>query len=137
MEIFILPNWMLARLALTPAQRVHLNAFASMLLAVIAAPLAVRLPHICLFQYFLHIPCPGCGVTHAIFALARLDLAAAWRANPAGIIVAALFISQLITRPVALFADRTGQAITRLSRRGSTITILALVAVWLFRLIAN
>lgn len=27
-------------------------------------------------------PCPSCGATHAAHALARLDLAAAWRANP-------------------------------------------------------
>jgi hypothetical protein len=137
MEILLLPNWLLARLALTPAQRIHLNAFASILVAAAATPLAVKLPHICLFQYFLHIPCPGCGITHALFALARLDVSTAWHANPAGIILAAFLVSQLIARPVALFAARTEQTVARLSRHGSIITILCLVAVWLSRWIAK
>lgn len=33
----------------------------------------------CLFQTFLHIPCPGCGMTRAVKAALRLDLAAAFR----------------------------------------------------------
>jgi hypothetical protein len=89
MEILLLPNWLLARLALTPAQRIHLNAFASILVAA------------------------------------------------AGIILAAFLVSQLIARPVALFAARTEQTVARLSRHGSIITILCLVAVWLSRLIAK
>ena len=127
---------MLARLALTPAQRVHLNAFASILVAAAGAPRVVRLPHVCLFQYFLHIPCPGCGITHALFALGRLDISAAWHANPAGIFVATFIAFQFVARPVALLAASAEQAITRLSRHGSTITVFSLVFVWVWRLIA-
>lgn len=136
MEILLLPNWMLARLALTPAQRNHLNAFASVLLAVAAAPLIVRIPHVCLFRYFLHIPCPGCGVTHALLAIERLDLPGAYRANTGGILVAAFFAFQIVARPVALFADRAERTIARLSRFGSTVTVSTLVLVWIWRLIA-
>jgi len=137
MEILIFPNWLLARTALTPAQRIHLNAFASILVAAAAAPLLLRLPHVCLFQYFLHIPCPGCGITHALVALTRFDVAAAWLANPAGLVLAAFFAVQLLARPVALFASSTGESVTRLSRLGSRIAVLCLVFVWMFRLVAS
>jgi hypothetical protein len=135
MEIFLLPDWMLARLAISPAQRLHLTALASTLLALIAAPMLVRAPHFCLFQTFLHVPCPGCGITHALLAIARLDFAAAWRANPAGFVVGAFFALQLIARPVALFAERFEVVVSRVSRHASTVTVAALCGVWIWRLI--
>ncbi|MGN0647608.1 MAG: DUF2752 domain-containing protein [Oscillospiraceae bacterium] len=33
----------------------------------------------CVWQYFLHIPCPGCGMTRAILAALHFDFAAAFR----------------------------------------------------------
>lgn len=33
----------------------------------------------CIWQYVLHIPCPGCGMTRAILAALHFDLAAAFR----------------------------------------------------------
>jgi hypothetical protein len=36
----------------------------------------------CVFVEFLGIPCPGCGMTRALRALLRLDLAAAFSYNP-------------------------------------------------------
>ena len=36
----------------------------------------------CVFLYFLGIPCPGCGMTRALRALLRLDLAAAFAFHP-------------------------------------------------------
>lgn len=32
----------------------------------------------CLFQHFLHIPCPGCGMTRATIAALHLDFTAAF-----------------------------------------------------------
>jgi|HubBroStandDraft_5_1064220.scaffolds.fasta_scaffold543289_1 hypothetical protein len=134
MEIYLLPNWMLERLALSPSQRLHLNAFASALLAILAAPMLVEVPHVCLFQYFLHVPCLGCGITHSLISMERLDLSGAIRANPAGIVVAAFLGVQLVARPVALLADRGEPAIARLSRRASAFTVAALIFVWIWRL---
>ena len=37
----------------------------------------------CPFWKFTGLLCPGCGVTRMCLALLRLDLAGAWRANPA------------------------------------------------------
>ena len=36
----------------------------------------------CVFVYFLGIPCPGCGMTRAMYSLLSLDLVAAWNYNP-------------------------------------------------------
>ena len=36
----------------------------------------------CLFQYFLRIPCPGCGMTRALLSLLRLDLRGAFHYHP-------------------------------------------------------
>lgn len=33
----------------------------------------------CVWQHFLHIPCPGCGMTRAVLAALHFDFAAAFR----------------------------------------------------------
>lgn len=44
--------------------------------AVILGARALDLP--CVFRYFLHFPCPGCGMTRAMFCLLELDIAGAF-----------------------------------------------------------
>ncbi len=48
----------------------------------------------CPFDYFLGIPCPGCGMTRAFFALLRLDFEEAFYYHPLFfvVIVAAVII---------------------------------------------
>ena len=36
----------------------------------------------CVFRHFLGIPCPGCGMTRAMYSLVSLDFQAAWQYNP-------------------------------------------------------
>ena len=36
----------------------------------------------CVFQYFLSIPCPGCGMTRAVLAALRLDFQTAFGYHP-------------------------------------------------------
>lgn len=36
----------------------------------------------CIFQSFIGIPCPGCGMTRAVLAALRLDLQGAFRYHP-------------------------------------------------------
>ena len=36
----------------------------------------------CPVQHFTGVPCPGCGLSRALFALLRLDFAAAFRYHP-------------------------------------------------------
>lgn len=37
----------------------------------------------CLFRYFFHLKCPGCGITHMLLALAKGDFREAFYSNPA------------------------------------------------------
>lgn len=37
---------------------------------------------VCPVNYFLHLKCPGCGVTHLIVSLINRDIGAAFIANP-------------------------------------------------------
>ncbi len=46
------------------------------------APLLSRLVPACAFHALTGLPCPGCGTTRAVLALARLDVAAAFAFNP-------------------------------------------------------
>jgi hypothetical protein len=52
-------------------------------LAFLAATEATRLGLVlCPFRLLTHVPCPGCGMTHAMLALCRGDLRAALIAHP-------------------------------------------------------
>lgn len=41
---------------------------------------ALKLP--CFFQYFFGIPCPGCGMSHAVFCILQLDFMQAFSCHP-------------------------------------------------------
>lgn len=56
---------------------------------------------LCLFRHFTGIPCPSCGTTHALLALSRMHIAAAFFYNPFGFIVA---IAMLVV-PVWIIRD--------------------------------
>lgn len=62
--------------------------------AVYAFLYAIKFP--CLAKYCLGIPCPGCGMTHAVMALLRLDIVAAFGYHPMvwSLPVLALYILQ-------------------------------------------
>ena len=36
----------------------------------------------CPFRYILGVPCPGCGMTRALYCALRLDFAGAWKYHP-------------------------------------------------------
>jgi hypothetical protein len=40
------------------------------------------LPVFCPFELITHIPCPGCGMTHALFSMAQGNMGDAWLFNP-------------------------------------------------------
>jgi hypothetical protein len=78
--------------------------------ALVAAPdvlpaLARWTDAACLFRGLTGLPCPGCGITTSLLALARGDVGASWSANPAGFAVAILLIGQM---GVALVSMRRG-----------------------------
>jgi len=46
------------------------------LTATVLTARALKLP--CIYLHFLGVPCPGCGMTRAVFCALRLDLASAF-----------------------------------------------------------
>lgn len=47
--------------------------------------LLTDLPHYCLFEHFLGIPCPGCDITLALAQIAHLQIAKSISTNASGI----------------------------------------------------
>ncbi len=135
MEIDLLPRWLLARLGVAPRQQRHVALLLSSVLLLAAGPLLAHLPHVCLAQTLLRLPCPGCGVLHALAALRRFDLAGAWQANPAGILLAALLGFQIVARTLALTWTRSAALVSALSRSFSGAVLAGLLLVWVVRLL--
>jgi Protein of unknown function (DUF2752) len=135
MEINICPRWLLQNMGLSPDRRIHFALFVSALIILLISPLLLRVPHICLIQALLGIPCPGCGVLHGMAALARMDFAGAWRANPASLFLALLFILQLAARPLALLSAKSRPMVVQVSALANYCVCAVLLSVWIYRLI--
>ena len=88
----------------------------------------------CLFGGSTGLPCPGCGITTSLLALARGDPQAAWSANPAGFGIAALLLGQAVVACVAMRRGAPASIglpwLTWLDR----LAIGGLMAAWLGRL---
>ena len=80
----------------------------------------------CPFWKLTGLLCPGCGVTRMCLALLRLDLAGAWRANPA--LLLALPVLAILAVRMAVRYVRTGQ---KLPSRGEERIIWGLLIYFL------
>jgi hypothetical protein len=136
-EIDLCPRWALAKVGVPYEVRPHVGLLLSSMAAMISPLLLIHLPHVCLMQRFLHIPCPGCGVLHAMTSLLRLHFVEALQFNPAGVVLASLLCLQIVARPIAIVSARTRPAINKLSKRGSTAALAALISVWILRLLSG
>ena len=135
MEIDIRPRWILARLRIPEHSQHHIALLVSALLTLVLLPIAIHIPHFCLMQKVLGIPCPGCGISHSVMAFLRLKPVSAWEANPAGVGVASVFCFQLVARPIAIMAPRTGVLVSQASRHISNVAVGSLLLVWISRVI--
>jgi hypothetical protein len=85
-------------------------------------------PETCLAKTVFHIDCPGCGLTRSFISLARGDVAAAWKYNRVGWLLALACLVQIPYRSYALARQRM------LAPRSSAIfgylLIAALVGNW-------
>jgi len=99
--------------------------------AVVLALLFLLFVYKCPFSYFLHIPCPGCGVTRAHLAALRLDFKAAFAYHPLFFTVA----------PTVLYTAHRNVLKARLKPRAELIAygvLLALfVVVYIVRLLSG
>ncbi len=134
MEINFCPRWLLFKLGVPADAQSHVALFFSSLVVLIASPIVARLPHICLVRALFGIPCPGCGVMHAMAALSHMDLAAAWHWNPAAFLLSLLLLFQLVARPMALVSAPMRPTIAKISQHGSYTVTGFLLLIWVCRL---
>ena len=106
MQIALFPEWLVDRVPISREQAKWWNRLFSGMLVITVTVLAFDrlegLPHFCLFQLALGIPCPGCGVLHSLNASFRCDFRNAWMANPAGLVLAFGLMLQVISNTLAL-----------------------------------
>jgi len=94
-----------------------------------------HLPHICLFKYFLGIPCPGCGILSSFFAFAKFNIKASFNYNSAGPLLFLFLVGQIPLRILALRDAELRNKISYISKKLSNILILALATVWIAKMI--
>jgi hypothetical protein len=141
MEIAIVPRWIIGRLRLDEDSRIHLNILLSSLAVVALLVLMSRsrdlgasVPHYCLFERLLGIPCPGCGLVRSALALTRGEITRSWHLHPAGAFVLLFLVLQIPLRGTALLRPDAARAAGRFSRKVSSALVLGIVAGWLLRI---
>src|SRR6185436_16737881 len=91
---------------------------------LVAFGLLVSPLKLCLVAALLHVPCPGCGLTRAAFAMAKGDLARAFALQPLSFVIVPMLAWIAATH--AFRYVRTGSAWT--DARPSRATEIALAA---------
>ena len=141
MEIAIIPGFIIRKIIHDDVKQIHANIlFSSMLIILILLSLdtcghLISIPHFCLFQKVLHIPCPGCGITRSLFSTARGNIFLAWHYNPVGLLLFLFLLAQIPMRIIALKYDDATEIISRISRKGSLLIISSLILVWILKLV--
>lgn len=144
MQISFVPGFIIHRLASDDHARIHVNAILSTAVLFFVSVLLIRfpgivdsIPHICIVETLLGIPCPGCGVLSACIATLSGDFSAAWTANPAGILLAGYLAIRVPLHMFGLMCPRGSDMIFRISRCGANAMLTALVVVWISRIVVQ
>lgn len=95
-----------------------------------AETLAAYLSVPCPFEYITSLPCPGCGMTRALFSLVRGDLFSALAVNPSVAILSVIVLISALPDEFLLKAGRRGIMIIRLSMGGALTGVLVFWFVW-------
>ena len=141
MEIAFLPQSFLIRLSDDARTRLMLNYAMSGTLIILVcamfgnAPVFGEIPHVCLMQWLLSVPCPGCGITTSLLAVAHQHVGVAWRANPAGPVLSLHLVLQAILGTVGTFSSRRQQAALVMLRTSSRVALAIVLFVWVFRIL--
>lgn len=134
MEFDLFPRAVLNRLGVPTCLQRDVSLLISSLLVLLILPVLGLIPHVCLMQTLLHVPCPGCGVSHAMMAACQLNFGRAWGLNPGGLALAVFLMMQVVVRPVVLLSSRLRPAVDWFSQYGSGVVLASLLVVWIYRM---
>lgn len=97
----------------------------------------LRLPP-CIFLKMTGLPCPSCGMTTSFAQLARGNILGALKANPAGPMLAAVFILIICTSARAFVLNRPWNDIFGKKRfQSAAIFVIALyIGIWILKILA-
>jgi len=105
--------------------------------SIALAPLADRAAELapaCLFRSMTGLPCPTCGSTRAVLALARLDLAGAVVLNPLAAAAAIVFVAGGLIAAIAALAGRPLREPQRYPPAARIALLAAVAANWVWLL---
>ena len=107
------------------------GAAAAILLAAVLPPGGLPIIGICWFHRLTGLPCPGCGLTRSICAIARGELSAAWSFNPFGFLFFAAAVYCLIRPGLARLTPGLDAGVRSAVARPWPVLVLA-TAMWVF-----
>jgi hypothetical protein len=141
LDVALLPPRLLRRLPIGGSAEHHVNVLLSLSLIVVvflngwALGLLESLPHGCLSEYMLGIPCPGCDMTGSLSLIAQGSVASSLRLQPCGLLLVAVVAVQSATRFTLLLRwVREDAAIGFIKLLGNAFVVV-LLAWWFHRLV--
>ena len=143
LDVTLLPSRLLRRLPIGRGAEHHVNVLLSLaLIGVVfgngwALGLVESLPHRCLSEFLLGIPCPGCDMTGSLSLIAHGSLASSLRLQPCGLLLVSVVAFQSATRIALLLRWVREDAGTRFIRSLGNAFVVVLLAWWFHRLVGN
>lgn len=137
MEFAIIPKSLLNRFISDPDSRLHLNIFLSSLLLLLAfsflpvLEIAGAIPHVCVFQFLFHLPCPGCHVVRGLNLMVESGFMTAWKYSPAAVMVGSFLLLQIPLRLCAFVWARPRVFLATSSKWIGRSVLASLAVAWL------
>lgn len=124
------------------------NAFANyqlnvLLIGGLAAVLALftpaiqwmaSLPHFCLFERFLEIPCPGCDITLATLTLLDGNIRRSFEVHPGAMLLTLIVAGVAMAKTLYLSRCISMLQLSRINELGHGLLLSGLLLLWLYRL---
>lgn len=143
LDVALLPRRLFKRLPLGHGAAHHVNVLLSVALITLiflserAFRFVESLPHWCLVEGLLGVPCPGCNISGSLSLIAHGAFASSLRLHPCGVLLVGVVAVQSAARVAVLLRLAPECSANGLIKTLGESFILALLLCWLFRLVGN